>query len=255
MVKETRLYDVLGVSPDVQGSALKKAYRKKAMKYHPDKNPGAEAEEKFKDISFAYSVLSEEDKRAAYDRGGEEGLKEGGGGGGGGPSDIFEHFFGGGGGRRQERKTKSIVHQMSVSLGDLYNGSTRKIKLARQVLCSDCSGTGGKNGVKPKQCGPCGGRGSTMQLRPFGPGMMTQVQVRCSSCGGTGENMRPQDRCPGCKGEKLVPDKKILEVRHGTAHAPSPRRVLRIAYRISGCPPGPLTNEVRCFVRPVSHGR
>lgn len=214
MPKETRLYDLLGVAPDANDSVMKKAYRKKAMKYHPDKNKSEEAADKFKDISYAYSVLSEADKRAAYDRMGEDGLKEGGGGGGGGFNghDIFEHFFGGGGGRRQERKTKSIVHVMSVSMSDLYNGSTRKIKLGRQVLCAQCGGTGGKDGVKPKPCQPCGGRGATVQLRPFGPGMMTQVQVRCSSCGGQGEIMRQQDRCPGCKGEKLIPDKKILEV-------------------------------------------
>jgi len=108
---------------------------------------------------------------------------------------------------------RHITHTTAqLTLNDLYSGSTRKIKLARQVLCPECSGTGGKNGIKPKPCQPCGGKGFQMQLRPFGPGMMTQVQVRCSSCGGAGETMRQQDRCTGCKGEKLVPDKKILEV-------------------------------------------
>ena len=117
MPKETRLYDVLGVKPDASASDLKKAYRKQAMKYHPDKNPdrSEEVEEKFKDISFAYSILSDDDKRALYDRGGEAAIKEGGGGGGANPTDIFDMFFGGGSRRAGERKTKSMIHQLQVS--------------------------------------------------------------------------------------------------------------------------------------------
>ena len=147
MVKETKFYDLLGVKPGASDSELKKAYRKLALKYHPDKNPGPEAGEKFKEISMAYEILSNEDKRRIYDMHGEQGIKEGGGGGGGfsSPMDLFDMFFGGGmgglGGRsRGPRRTKNLMHQMSVSLEEMYNGTTRKLALQKNVICSDCDG-------------------------------------------------------------------------------------------------------------------
>ena len=148
MVKETKFYDLLGVKPGASESELKKAYRKLALKFHPDKNPGPEAGEKFKEISMAYEVLSNEDKRRIYDAHGEQGIKEGGGGGGGfsSPMDIFDKIFGGGmggmgGGRsRGPRRTKNLMHQMSVSLEEMYNGATRKLALQKNVICSDCDG-------------------------------------------------------------------------------------------------------------------
>jgi len=150
MVKETKYYDILGVKPGVSDIELKKAYRKMALKFHPDKNPGPEAGEKFKEISQAYEVLSNEDKRRVYDMHGEQGIKEGGGGGGNfsSPMDIFDMFFGGGmggmggmGGRsRGPRRTKNLMHQMSVSLEEMYNGTTRKLALQKNVICADCDG-------------------------------------------------------------------------------------------------------------------
>ena len=148
MVKETKFYDILGVKPGVSDVDLKKAYRKLALKFHPDKNPGPDAAEKFKEISMAYEVLSNEDKRRIYDAHGEQGIKEGGGGGGGfhSPMDIFDMFFGGGGfggmgGRpRGPRRTKNLMHQLSVSLEEMYNGTTRKLALQKNVICADCEG-------------------------------------------------------------------------------------------------------------------
>ena len=150
MVKETRFYDLLGVKPTANESELKKAYRRLALKYHPDKNPGPEAGEKFKEISMAYEVLSNEDKRRIYDQHGEQGIKEGGSGGGhSSPMDIFDMFFGGGGfggmggmgGRsRGPRRTKNLMHQLSVSLEEMYNGATRKLALQKNVICADCDG-------------------------------------------------------------------------------------------------------------------
>lgn len=181
MVKETKFYDILGVSPTASDSDLKKAYRKLALKYHPDKNPNAG--EKFKEISMAYEVLSDSDKRKIYDQHGEQGIKEGGGGGGGfhSPMDIFDMFFGGGGmggrGPRGPRRTKNLMHQLSVSLEDMYNGTTRKLALQKNVICSDCNGIGGKEGaVQP--CTTC--RGTGMQVSDQGTTLVQDVQFESS---------------------------------------------------------------------------
>jgi len=144
MVKETELYDRLGVSPQASGEDIKKAYRKMAIKYHPDKNPNnPEAEAKFKEISEAYEVLSDENKRQMYDKYGKEALKEGTGHS---AHDIFEQFFGGGfgnffgGGPRGPKKTEDIVHELQVTLEDLYKGKTTKLSVTRNIICSSCSG-------------------------------------------------------------------------------------------------------------------
>ncbi|KAH6931060.1 hypothetical protein HPB50_021999 [Hyalomma asiaticum] len=141
MVKETGYYDILGVKPNCTQEELKKAYRKLALKYHPDKNP-AEGE-RFKQISQAYEVLSNAEKRRIYDQGGEQAIKEGAGSGGGGfsaPMDLFDMFFGGGMGRRRENRGKNTVHQLGVSLEELYNGATRKLSVQRCTICDKCEG-------------------------------------------------------------------------------------------------------------------
>ncbi|XP_062864759.1 dnaJ homolog subfamily A member 1 isoform X2 [Trichomycterus rosablanca] len=213
MVKETGFYDILGVKPNASPDELKKAYRKLALKYHPDKNP-AEGE-KFKQISQAYEVLSDAQKREVYDRGGETAIKEGGSTGGCGgfssPMDIFDMFFGGGGRMRRERKGKNIVHQLTVTLEDLYNGATRKLAVQKNVICERCEGRGGRKGAVDV-CQSCRGTGVQVRLHQLIPGMVQQISTVCTGCRGQGQRLSHRDRCKACTGRKITRQKKILEV-------------------------------------------
>lgn len=214
MVAETEYYDRLGVAPGVDEAALKKAYRKKALQLHPDKNP-AGAEE-FKAVSEAYDVLSNPEKRELYDQYGKKGLEGGGGMGGMDPGDLFSQLFGGGGGmfggrgRSGPRKGRDLQHQIKVSLEELYVGKTTKIALQKHVICSKCEGRGGKAG-SVKTCAGCKGSGVKTIFRQMGP-MVQQLQQTCSECQGNGESINPKDRCKECEGAKVVRERKVLEV-------------------------------------------
>mmetsp|Transcript_22526 Transcript_22526/g.36545 ORF Transcript_22526/g.36545 Transcript_22526/m.36545 type:complete len:418 (+) Transcript_22526:49-1302(+) len=173
-VDTTKLYETLGVEKNADEKTIKKAYRKLAVKHHPDKGGD---EHKFKEVSAAYEVLSDKEKRAKYDKFGLEGLSEEGGGGGG-ADDLFSMFFGGGGGRRGSqgpRKSESVNHPLKVSLEDLYNGKTAKIAINRQVIVGES-----------KMCTTCDGQGVVIELRQIALGMVQQLQRRCTDCGGQG---------------------------------------------------------------------
>ena len=164
----------------------------------------------------AYEVLSDPEKRSLYDEGGEEAVENGGAGGGSGGMDIFDMFgggmFGGGGGRRGgKKKGEDVIFPLKVTLEDLYNGTSKKLRLTKSVICSGCKGKGGKDG-KDAVCGGCKGQGVRMVMRQVGPGMIAQQPMKCPQCQGRGSNIADADKCVQCEGERTTKEKSTLEV-------------------------------------------
>src|SRR3981081_1183582 len=197
-------YETLEVDRNADESGLKTAFRKLAMKWHPDKNPGDVAsEDRFKEINEAYEVLKDGDKRAAYDRFGHAAFEQGGGGPGFGAgfaslfSDIFEDLFGmagqrGGRGGGRERGA-DLRYNMEITLEEAFHGKTAQIALPGSVPCEPCSGTGAKAGTKPKTCSMCGGAGRVRQAQGF-----FTLERTCPGCQGRGQMI--EDPCPPCSG-------------------------------------------------------
>ncbi|RAO69150.1 uncharacterized protein BHQ10_005162 [Talaromyces amestolkiae] len=221
MVKDSKLYDVLGVPPTATEAQLKTAYKKGALKYHPDKNASnPEAADKFKELSHAYEILSDSQKRQIYDQYGEEGLEGGAGGAGMNAEDLFAQFFGGGGafggmfggGMRESgpKKARTINHVHKVSLEDIYRGKVSKLALQKSVICPGCDGRGGKEGAV-RQCTGCNGSGMKTMMRQMGP-MIQRFQTVCPDCQGEGEILREKDRCKKCNGKKTIVERKVLHV-------------------------------------------
>lgn len=198
-----KFYKLLGVSRDATAKDIKKAFRKLSLKYHPDKNKGdEEAKTMYNQITEAYEVLGDEEKRQLYDMGGEQGLQNRNQ-----PSSPFDMFFGGGGGGGGRRKGPDFKMEFSVTLEDLYNGHEKDFNVNRKVLCTKCRGTGAKGG-ETKKCKKCKGQGVVMQLQQLGPGFNVQMQAACDKCGGKGKTFKTA--CPTCKGNKLVMEEKTL---------------------------------------------
>mmetsp|Transcript_11359 Transcript_11359/g.14166 ORF Transcript_11359/g.14166 Transcript_11359/m.14166 type:complete len:425 (-) Transcript_11359:329-1603(-) len=198
-VDNSEFYEVLGVSRDASTVEIKKAYRKMAIKHHPDKG-GDEAT--FKKISEAYDCLSNEEKRDLYDKYGKEGLENGGGAGN--AEDIFSMFFGGGGskrGRQGPRKGEDLVHPLNVTLEDLYNGKKKKIAITRKRVKYPEGMTAESALV---MCNTCNGRGVVIKMHQIGPGMIQQMQSKCGSCGGVGKSFK--------EGVTVKRVKKVLEI-------------------------------------------
>ena len=221
--KDSKYYDILGVSKNATESELRKAYRKLAMKHHPDKNPDnkEENEKIFKEVTTAYDILKDPEKRKIYDDLGEEGLNGiNGGGGGGNPFDIFENIFGGGGfgpgmgGFRQQRKKRGRdrKEEIPIELDDLYNNVVKKIEIKQKVCCLDCSGRGVKDSSFIKECTACGGKGVVMRIMQMGPGMIHQTQSTCDKCRGEGKHIDPRGVCEACKGRKYVVKNKVINL-------------------------------------------
>lgn len=213
-------YDTLGVSRTATDAELKSAFRKLAMQYHPDRNPGdAAAEQKFKDINEAYQCLSDGQKRAAYDRFGHAAFENGGGMGGGGMgdgfassmADIFDDLFGDmmGGGRRGRSNGRErgldLRYNLEITLEDAFKGKTATIKVPSLMTCEACTGSGAKAGSKPKPCGTCGGAGRVRAQQGF-----FAIERTCPTCQGRGEMI--DNPCDSCRGAGRVTKERSLSV-------------------------------------------
>ncbi|MFL1405654.1 molecular chaperone DnaJ [Marinobacter sp. M1N3S26] len=208
-------YDVLGVSRDTDEKEIKRAYRKLAMKYHPDRNPDdAEAEAKFKEATEAYDVLMDANKRAAYDQFGHAGVdgQAGGGGFGGGGasfSDIFGDVFGdifGGGGRGRSNRGADLRYTLELDLEEAVHGTTVKIRVPGHVECDLCEGSGAAKGSRPETCGTCKGMGQVRMQQGF-----FTVQQACPTCRGNGKVIK--DPCSKCHGAGRLQEEKTLSVK------------------------------------------
>lgn len=220
-------YEILGVSKSASAEEIKKAYRKTAMQYHPDKNPGDKAaEDKFKEAAEAYEILSDENKRRKYDQFGHAGVGSSaqGGSGGHGPGgfsmdDIFSQFgdiFGGGGGgfggqrggRRVQRGSNLRV-KVKLTLEEIATGVEKKLKVPKNVSCEKCHGTGSSNG-STSTCGTCRGQGQVAQIVNTPLGRM-QTATTCPACGGEGQTIT--DKCKSCHGDGVVRGEEMISVR------------------------------------------
>lgn len=210
-------YEILGVPKNADDAALKSAFRKLAMQHHPDKNPGnAEAERKFKELNEAYQILTDGQKRAAYDRFGHQAFEGGGGGGPGGfgpgfsssMSDIFEDIFGdvfGGGGRGGRERGADLRYNLEINLEDAFAGKNATLKVPTAVTCEACDGSGAKPGSKPKKCATCGGIGRVRATQGF-----FSIERTCPKCAGRGEVI--EDPCKSCSGAGRVTKERTLSV-------------------------------------------
>ncbi len=229
-------YEVLGVDRNATADDIKKAYRKLAMQYHPDRNPGDKAaEEKFKELGQAYEVLSDEEKKAAYDRYGHAAFTQGGmgnagggfpgggggfhdpfevfrevfgGGGGGGMGGIFEEFFGGGGQRRTRdgrQRGSDLRYDLQITLEEAAFGAEKELELEKLNTCDECKGSGSKGGGT-KTCPTCKGHGQVIASRGF-----FQIQQTCPDCGGAGQIV--SNPCPVCKGQGRAEAKTRIKLR------------------------------------------
>lgn len=250
-------YEVLGVAKDAAERDVARAYRKLAVKFHPDSNPGdEEASKNFKEAAEAYEVLSDSDKRARYDRFGHAGLEGGQGAGFGNAEDIFSAFsemfgggmfgdlFGGGGGRGRSRRGGDIRVDVTLTLEEAAKGVDKSITFERNLTCGTCDGSGSKPGSQPTTCGQCGGRGQV--LRSAG---ILSVQTTCPVCRGAGQMITSP--CEDCRGRAVITEtvEKEFSIPAGVDDG--------IRVRITGegdaSPDGGPNGDIYCFIKVRRH--
>ena len=218
-------YEVLGVSRSASEEEIKKAYRKLAIKYHPDKNPDdPSTEDKFKEAAEAYEVLSNVDKRKRYDQFGHQGVNGGGHSGGGmnmedifsqfgdifGGGGAFEGFFGGGGRGRSVRRGSNLRIKLKLTLEEIANGAEKKIKVKKHVSCDSCGGNGAKNGTSLQNCSTCNGTGQIRKVVNTMLGQMVSAST-CHVCNGEGTTI--SHKCETCGGEGRVLEEEVISLK------------------------------------------
>jgi DnaJ family protein A protein 2 len=207
-VSNKKYYEILEVDQKASADDIRKSYRKKAVKMHPDKGGDQNA---FQELQHAYEILSDPDKREVYDKYGEEGLKEGREGGEG--MDIFDLLTGGGrgGGKPQKKKTQSKLQTLKVTLEDIYKGTKKYLEISRYRVCQTCKGSGSKDPNANTKCTGCQGKGMKMIVQQIQGGYI-QRTAECPDCKGEGSVIKEKDKCKDCKGQKCMQVKKVVEV-------------------------------------------
>lgn len=252
-------YEILGINRDASDDEIKKAYRKLAMKYHPDRNPDSKtAEDQFKEVKEAYEVLSDSQKRAAYDQYGhagvdpQAGMGTAGGFGGGGFSDafggIFDEIFGGrgGGGRSNVYRGADLRYNLEITLEQAAHGTETQIRIPTMEACEPCGGSGAKPGTKPKTCPTCHGAGQVRLQQGF-----FSIQQTCHKCHGTGHVIA--EPCTSCHGQGRIKKQKTLAVKIPAGVDAGDR--IRLAsegeHGVNGGPPGDLYVQIALKKHPV----
>lgn len=258
MAVEADYYELLECERTADDATIKSSYRRLAMRWHPDRNPGdAEAEHRFKTISEAYECLKDPQKRAAYDRFGHEAYKQGmsgGGGGGAGPGagfsdlgDIFETIFGsafGGGGRQQARRGADLRYDLEISLDDAFHGKKAEIEIEVAAKCEPCDGSGAEPGTGTRRCNLCGGHGQVRAQQGF-----FMVERTCPTCHGRGEVI--EKPCRVCRGEGRVDTPQKLDVTIPAGVDTGTR--IRLAGRGEAGPFGAPPGDLYIFIHITRH--
>ena len=264
---QTDYYKILGVERNASASTIKNAYRRLAMKYHPDKHKGdKESETKFKEINEAYTVLNDQEKKNAYDNYGHAGVNGGGGNSGGGFSsedlgDIFGNFrdiFGGGGdafsgafgdvfgGGQQSRRGADMQYKLSISFMEAFNGCKKEFTIPVAEACDKCNGNGAKDGTALKDCLRCGGTGTMVSSRGF-----LQVQQPCSSCHGRGKII--EEACPSCNGKGAKSKNKNISLNIPAGINDSDKMVIRGEATAGNLQPGDVYVWINIKAHPLFH--
>jgi molecular chaperone DnaJ len=253
-------YEILEISKNADEAEIKKAYRKMAIKYHPDKNPGnQEAEEKFKVAAEAYEVLRDPQKRQRYDRYGHDGVRGAAGGGFGmSMDDIFSNFgdifgnaFGGGfssGGRRRVNRGTNLRVKVKLTLEEIANGVNKKIKVNKYISCKSCSGTGAKNGGSYSTCSTCNGMGQVTRVTNTFLGQM-QTTSTCPTCGGDGRVIT--SKCNICGGDGIVRGEEVINIDIPAGVAEGMQ--LSVSGKGNAGPKGGINGDLIVLIEEIEH--